>query len=103
MLLLGASSQSQVKDDKTIVLQDAPEVRAEVPLQLRIAFQPPEGRPPEGNEARSGLTQTLQFLERLRVILRTAPIASVALHEWEDLPAWYKLARTLIVIHENEA
>src|SRR4051794_36300553 len=71
----------QVEDDQPLVLPHTGEVSAEVAVQQRVVFQPPEGGPGEGDEPGPRPPQALQLRERGVVLGRRTPVLPVFLQE----------------------
>src|SRR6266516_7110940 len=69
-----AWGQPEVEYSNAVRLDHRAELRSQKLVQSRIAIKPPEGRPPEDNEARSRLAKPLQFTNCGFIILRIPPV-----------------------------
>src|SRR5262245_15824214 len=97
------ASPPQIEHDEAVVLQDAREVHAEMTTQSRIMSQPPEGRPAEGHEMRSILSQPLEFPDSGGVIRWRSPVLPFALQEGNPQTTMYVRTHSpFVLVYQDE-
>src|SRR5437588_50596 len=77
-------STPQVERHQAVVVEISREAVGEVPLELRIAVEPPHRGPGEGDEVRALGAHALQLADRCPAVFRGAPVLTVALQAGQD-------------------
>src|SRR5438105_2447279 len=97
-------SSLQIKNDDRIVFQDTPKRGPQVLAQPAVVIEPPQIRPSEHHESRTGTAQPLDLSNRSHIVGRLADVLPVSLDKRQS-PATGQISAysPILLVDQDEA